>query len=142
MEEVQERIRAGWVYQVNLSHRFSFAARGLDPLAFYERLRTVNPSPFMGLLEGDGWAVVSGSPERLFSFRDGTADGTAHRRHPAAGRDAGEDDRLEAELRANVKEQAEHVMLVDLLRNDLSRVCQPGHASRSARRSPWSATAT
>ena len=51
MEDVQERIRAGWVYQVNLSHRFRFAARGLDPLAFYAALRRTNPSPFMGLLE-------------------------------------------------------------------------------------------
>jgi len=70
VEDVQERIRAGWVYQVNLSHRFHFAARGLDPLALYERLRRVNPSPFMGVLEGDGWTVVSGSPERLFNRVD------------------------------------------------------------------------
>ena len=126
VEEVQERIRAGWVYQVNLSHRFSFPAKDLDPLAFYQRLRTVNPSPFMGLLEGDGWAVVSGSPERLFRLAgdDVSARPIAGTRPRAA--DAAEDDRLEAEMRASVKEQAEHVMLVDLLRNDLARVCRPG----------------
>ena len=126
VEEVQERIRAGWVYQVNLSHRFSFPAQGLDPLAFYQRLRAVNPSPFMGLLEGDGWAVVSGSPERLFRLKGNEvcARPIAGTRPRAA--DAAEDDRLEAEMRASVKEQAEHVMLVDLLRNDLARVCLPG----------------
>jgi anthranilate synthase len=66
VREVQERIRAGWVYQVNLSHRFSFSATELDPLAYYGRLRETNPSPFMGIVEGEDWAVVSGSPERLF----------------------------------------------------------------------------
>ena len=137
VEDVQERIRAGWVYQVNLSHRFSFAARGLDPLAYYARLRRTNPSPFMGLVEGgetgvgdgtgrDRWAVVSGSPERLFSFRDGTLTARPIAGTRPRGRDAGEDTALEVELRSNVKEQAEHVMLVDLLRNDLSRVCAAG----------------
>ena len=138
VEDVQERIREGWVYQVNLSHRFSFAARGLDPLAYYGRLRRANPSPFMGLVEGgassagvgDGpaghWAVVSGSPERLFSFRDGTLTARPIAGTRPRGRDAGEDAALEVELRGNVKEQAEHVMLVDLLRNDLSRVCAAG----------------
>ncbi len=126
VEDVRERIRAGWVYQVNLSHRFGFAAGTLDPLAFYQRLRSVNPSPFMGILQGDDWAVVSGSPERLFSCADGslTARPIAGTRPRGAADE--EDERLEAELRASRKEQAEHVMLVDLLRNDLSRVCRAG----------------
>ena len=140
VDDVQERIREGWVYQVNLSHRFHFAARALDPLAVYERLREANPSPFMGIIEGGGradevgggshgstdWAVVSGSPERLFNVADGvmTARPIAGTRPRGAGPD--EDEALEAELRASRKEQAEHVMLVDLLRNDLSRVCEAG----------------
>ncbi len=123
---VQERIRAGWVYQVNLSHRFSFAADDLDPLAYYARLRATNPSPFMGIVEGRDWAVVSGSPERLFA-RDGETVST----RPIAGTrprgaTATADAALEAELRGSPKELAEHVMLVDLLRNDLARVCAPG----------------
>ena len=65
VEEVRERIRAGVVYQVNLSHRFRLLGP-VDPLLLYARLRALNPSPFMGLVEGEGWAVVSGSPERLF----------------------------------------------------------------------------
>jgi len=126
VEEVQERIRAGWVYQVNLSHRFHFDARGVDPLVCYERLRIANPSPFFGIVEGEDWAVVSGSPERLFNVVDGrmTARPIAGTRPRAA--DAAADDALEAEMRADRKEQAEHVMLVDLLRNDLSRVCEAG----------------
>ena len=126
VELVQERIRAGWVYQVNLSHRFTFPAEDLDPLAFYQRLRSVNPSPFMGLLEGDGWAVVSGSPERLFHLAgDQVSARPIAGTRPRAANPA-EDDRLEAEMRSSVKEQAEHVMLVDLLRNDLARICEPG----------------
>ena len=151
--EVQERIRSGWVYQVNLSHRFHFDARGVDPLVCYERLRAANPSPFFGLLEGDEWAVVSGSPERLFDMKPavggpgddgGTEQGRPFRgdadpsdpvwrltARPIAGtrrRGAApaEDDALEADMRADRKERAEHVMLVDLLRNDLSRVCEVG----------------
>ncbi len=126
VHSVQERIRAGWVYQVNLSHRFSFAADDLDPLAYYVRLRATNPSPFMGIVEGPGWAVVSGSPERLFA-REGDSVST----RPIAGTrprgaTAVADAALEAELRGTPKELAEHVMLVDLLRNDLARVCAPG----------------
>lgn len=126
VDAVQERIRAGWVYQVNLSHRFHFSAAGVDPLACYRRLRVVNPSPFMGLIEGDDWAVVSGSPERLFTSRQGVLSARPIAGTRPRGASEAEDGRLEAELRASVKEQAEHVMLVDLLRNDLSRVCVPG----------------
>ncbi|HJW76357.1 MAG TPA: chorismate-binding protein, partial [Thermoleophilia bacterium] len=166
VDEVQERIRAGWVYQVNLSHRFRFAAHSLDPLACYERLRVANPSPFMGIIEGgadgpadgagegstadgvaDGegaagigptrtgrtsggaagsWAVVSNSPERLFNVVDGVMTARPIAGTRPRGATPAEDEALEAELRASRKEQAEHVMLVDLLRNDLSRVCDAG----------------
>ena len=129
---IQERIRAGDVYQVNLSQRFRFPSHGVDPARLYERLRTVNPSPYMGLIEGDGWAVVSGSPERLFALSPGTEDGsrTILARPIAGTRPRGADDEadaaLERELRGSAKERAEHVMLVDLLRNDLARCCLPG----------------
>jgi anthranilate synthase/aminodeoxychorismate synthase-like glutamine amidotransferase len=125
VREVQERIRAGVVYQVNLSHRFR-AQGALDPLALYARLRAQNPSPFMGLLEGEGWAVVSGSPERLFQ-----KVGARVLTRPIAGtrprgREEAEDLRLEEELLFSPKERAEHAMLVDLLRNDLAKVALPG----------------
>ncbi|AEV16127.1 Anthranilate synthase component II/para-aminobenzoate synthase glutamine amidotransferase component II [Thermus sp. CCB_US3_UF1] len=125
VEEVRERIRAGVVYQVNLSHRFRLLGP-VDPLLLYARLRSLNPSPFMGLLEGEGWAVVSGSPERLFQkvgprVRARPIAGT----RPRGGSEA-EDLALEEELLASPKERAEHAMLVDLLRNDLARVALPG----------------
>jgi len=129
---IQARIRAGDVYQVNLSHRFRFPSRSVDPARLYDRLRTLNPSPYMGLIEGDGWAVVSGSPERLFALAPEGADGTREiRARPIAGTrprgaDPREDEALERELRSSPKERAEHVMLVDLLRNDLARCCEPG----------------
>ena len=126
VEDVQERIRAGWVYQVNLSHRFHFDARGLDPLAFYAALRRTNPSPFFGMIEGDGWAVVSGSPERLFDYVDGVITARPIAGTRPRGADVASDDALEEDLRTDRKEQAEHVMLVDLLRNDIARVSEPG----------------
>jgi len=135
-EEVQERIRAGWVYQVNLSNRFHFAARDLDPLAFYAALRRTNPSPFFGLAEGGGdqdaggargrWAIVSGSPERLFEYVDGAVTARPIAGTRPRGADAASDEDLEQDLRTDRKEQAEHVMLVDLLRNDIARVSEPG----------------
>jgi len=133
VRQIQERIRAGEVYQVNLSSRFRLPAEAAgDPLEIFARLRTINPSPFMGLLEGPGWAVVSGSPERLFSL--GPRDAAGLRRistRPIAGtrprgRDEEEDRAREQELRSSAKERAEHVMLVDLLRNDLARCSEPG----------------
>ena len=136
VDDVQERIRAGWVYQVNLSHRFHFDARALDSLAFYAALRQTNPSPFFGMFEGSGaggggagggrWAVVSGSPERLFDYADGVITARPIAGTRPRGADAATDDALEEDLRTDRKEQAEHVMLVDLLRNDIARVSEPG----------------
>ncbi|HEY0841080.1 MAG TPA: chorismate-binding protein, partial [Vulgatibacter sp.] len=132
VREIQGRIRAGQVYQVNLSQRFRFPAAGVDPARLYERLRALNPSPYMGLLEGEGWALVSGSPERLFSLSAPEGDGARIvRARPIAGtRPRGRtdlaDEALERELLASSKERAEHAMIVDLLRNDLARCCEPG----------------
>jgi anthranilate synthase len=117
---VQELIRAGEVYQVNLSRGVSAAATG-DPLAAYLRLRRLNPSPFMAYAEVGAEVVVSGSPERLVRWERAT--GTLSARPIAGTRRRGdtpeEDLALEAELRADPKERAEHVMLVDLIRHDL-----------------------
>ena len=124
--EVKERIRAGWVYQVNLSRRFRFSAQGVDPLQLYQALRDHNPSPFMGLLERETYAVLSGSPERLFSYREGIITARPIAGTRPRGLSEAEDLAREEELRNSSKERAEHVMLVDLLRNDLARVCAPG----------------
>src|SRR5690606_15606295 len=117
---------AGDVFQVNLSRgwRACFDAP-VDPAALYARLRQANPAPFAGLFAGNGWAVASSSPERLVSVH-----GRVVQTRPIAGtrpRFAGDDEAARIrELVGHPKERAEHVMLIDLERNDLGRVCTPG----------------
>ena len=126
VEKVHGYLRAGDVFQVNLSRawhaRFSEAP---EPAAVYSRLRQANPAPFAGLLAFDDWALLSSSPERLVSVR-----GHVVETRPIAGtrpRLADDDDAARIrELVAHPKERAEHVMLIDLERNDLGRVCRPG----------------
>jgi anthranilate synthase component 1 len=129
VERVREHIRAGDAFQVVLSQRFEMAT-DVDALDVYRVLRATNPSPYMYLLRFAGhespYDVVGSSPEALV-----TVTGSRAVVHPPAGsRPRGEtpaeDAVLAAELRADPKERAEHVMLVDLARNDLGRVCAPG----------------
>jgi anthranilate synthase component I len=123
---VHDYLRNGDVFQVNLSRGwnavFETAPR---PEAVYARLREANPAPFAGLLVQPGWALASSSPERLVSVR-----GDSVQTRPIAGtrpRIAGDDEQLRIkELVGHPKERAEHVMLIDLERNDLGRVCQAG----------------
>lgn len=121
----KEHIAAGDIFQVVLSQRFSapYAGDGLD---LYRVLRAVNPSPYMFYLRAGEVTLVGSSPEPLVRVEGGEVltrplAGTRPR-----GVDAAEDGRLRAELLADEKERAEHVMLVDLGRNDLGRVCAPG----------------
>jgi anthranilate synthase component 1 len=120
-----EEIKAGEAFQIVVSQRFEVNTTA-DALDIYRVLRLTNPSPYMYLLRLDGFDIVGSSPEALV-----TVQGTTAVTHPIAGskpRGAtpSEDAVLEAELRADPKERAEHVMLVDLGRNDLGRVCRPG----------------
>jgi anthranilate synthase component 1 len=122
----KDHIFEGDAFQIVPSQRH-LRQTARTPAAIYRALRAVNPSPYMFFLETDGLAVVGASPETHVSL---TADGTAALR-PIAGtrpRDASPtaDDALAAELAADEKERAEHMMLVDLARNDLARVCAPG----------------
>jgi anthranilate synthase component 1 len=121
----KEYIAAGEIYQVVLSQRFE-AAIGADPFTVYRALRHVNPSPYMYFLRMGGVSVVGSSPEMLVRV-----EGSRVETHPIAGtrprgRNADEDLRLAEELKRNEKERAEHVMLVDLGRNDVGRVCEYG----------------
>ena len=118
-------IAAGDVYQANLSQRLDVEARG-DPRTLYAALRQINPSPFAAFLRGDGFALVGSSPERLVALRDRHAETRPIAGTRPRGADAAEDDRLRAELILSPKERAEHIMLVDLERNDLGRVCRFG----------------
>ncbi|MFI6472629.1 anthranilate synthase component I [Streptomyces sp. NPDC050516] len=125
VEDIKERIRAGEAFQVVPSQRFETpcSASALD---VYRVLRATNPSPYMYLFRFDGFDVVGSSPEALVKVEDGRA-----MLHPIAGtRPRGatpqRDQALADELLADPKERAEHLMLVDLGRNDLGRVCEPG----------------
>ncbi len=122
-----EFIAAGHIYQANLSRRWQGQVRGgLGAATLYRRLRTANPSPFAALLRDGDFALISSSPERLV-----TVQGDRIATRPIAGtrpRDASpaRDAALIEALLGNEKERAEHVMLIDLERNDLGKVCAPG----------------
>src|SRR5438105_1664122 len=121
----KERIAAGDIYQVVLSQRFE-ADVAADPFTVYRALRHVNPSPYMYFIRMGGVSIVGSSPEMLVRV-----EGSRVETHPIAGtrprgRSADEDLRLAEELKRNEKERAEHVMLVDLGRNDVGRVCEYG----------------
>ncbi len=118
-------IRAGDIFQVAISQRFS-ARTAADPFEIYRALRVVNPSPYMYYLKLGDTSIVGSSPEMLLKVQGREAfyrpiAGTRPR-----GRDEKEDERLAAELAADPKERAEHIMLVDLGRNDLGRVSEYG----------------
>jgi anthranilate synthase component 1 len=122
---IKEHITAGDIYQAVLSQRFE-ATVSADPFTIYRALRHVNPSPYMYFMRLNGLAIVGSSPEMLVRV-----EGRRAETHPIAGtrpRGTNEDEdlRMAEELKRNEKERAEHVMLVDLGRNDLGRVCEYG----------------
>lgn len=133
VRKAKEYIAAGDIFQVVLSQRLS-RPTDADPFTIYRALRMLNPSPYMFFLDFTGVAGVGGEPVRLIGsspeMHVRLADGEAFL-HPIAGtrwrgKSAAEDDQLAADLLADPKERAEHVMLVDLGRNDLGRVCEYG----------------
>ena len=125
VNSVKERIAAGDCYQVVLSQRFSRHVKA-SPLSVYRALRATNPSPYMYLLRlGDEW-VIGASPETLVKCQGSRLDYRPIAGTRPRGRDEAEDVLLGQEMRADVKEVAEHVMLVDLGRNDLGRVATYG----------------
>ncbi len=125
VQKAIDYIYAGDVFQVNLSQRLLAPLRE-DPLDLYARLRVRNPAPFAGYFEHPDWVVASASPERFVRVADGIVEtrpikGTRRRQAiPEADLFTGD------ELRESEKDMAENVMIVDLLRNDLSKVCRPG----------------
>jgi anthranilate synthase component 1 len=128
VERAREHIRVGDAFQVVLSQRFSRPFRG-DALQVYRILRSINPSPYMFFLDFRDWGgyqLVGASPEMLVRVQDGIVETRPIAGTRPRGATAEEDAALEAELRADPKELAEHVMLVDLGRNDIGRVAVPG----------------
>lgn len=123
----RDYIAAGDIYQANLSREWQIrASEPIDAAALFRALADTNPAPFAGIAHWRGKEIVSSSPERLLSIRDGYAS-----TRPIAGTrprsaDPAIDQALLEELIAHPKERAEHVMLIDLERNDLGRICEPG----------------
>jgi para-aminobenzoate synthetase component 1 len=125
VQRVIDYIRAGDCFQVNLSQRLLHPA-ALPPLELYRRLRERNPAPFAGYLELGPFAVASASPERFVRIVDSEVETRPIKGTRPRSSVPTEDRRLREELRASAKDRAENVMIVDLLRNDLGRVCTFG----------------
>jgi len=125
VHRTKEYIAAGDVYQLVLSVRFAGEC-DLDPFETYRALRLLNPSPYMYYCDLGDCVVVGSSPEALVKLSDGRAQMRPIAGTRPRGEDAAHDARLAAELLADPKENAEHVMLVDLARNDLGRVARAG----------------
>ncbi len=128
VERAVTEIRDGQVFQVVPSIRFATEFGG-DILAVYRALRIVNPSPYMFLLQNAGVSIAGSSPELMSRVRDGVAYSRPIAGTRPRGATDAEDREMERELLADPKERAEHVMLVDLARNDLGRVCTFGSVS-------------
>jgi len=125
VERAKEYILAGDIFQVVLSQRFS-AEINIEPFNIYRALRTINPSPYMGYLKYKDIILISSSPEPLVKVQGKYVETRPIAGTRPRGETEGEDERLAAELLADIKERAEHIMLVDLGRNDLGRVCNAG----------------
>lgn len=125
VQKAQAHIQAGDIFQANLSTRFSVTAN-VDPWQLYQQLQAINPSPFASYWHTPWGSVVSCSPERLVRLNGQQAETRPIAGTRARGSTPEEDQELAQALRGNIKEKAEHTMLVDLERNDLGRVCTWG----------------
>jgi anthranilate synthase component 1 len=126
MQNVHNYIRDGDVFQVNLSRLWAGTTAGSPASGLYENLRQNNPAPFAGYMQLNDCAVLSSSPERLVTVRHNQVETRPIAGTRPRGIDTTSDELLQRELIAHPKERAEHVMLIDLERNDLGRICKPG----------------
>jgi len=127
VEQIRDYILAGDVFQVNLSRAWTgTAAAALDPVAIHRRLARANPAPFAGLARLPGGTLLSSSPERLVAVHNGVAQVRPIAGTRPRGLSEAQDQALSKELLGHPKERAEHIMLIDLERNDLGRICIPG----------------
>jgi len=128
IEKAKDHIREGDIYQVNLSQRLSCSFNG-DSFELYKTLRRINPAPFAAYLNLEDFQIVSASPERFIKISDGHIETRPIKGTRPRGRDEKEDAGLKKELVASEKDRAEHLMIVDLERNDIGRVCEYGSVS-------------
>lgn len=124
--QAKEYIAAGDIFQANLSQRLSANVTGIEPWDIYAMLRQVNPSPFASYMDFPDLKIASSSPERLVRVQDGVVDTRPIAGTRPRGKDSPGDEAMRSELLLNIKERAEHIMLIDLERNDLGRVCDYG----------------
>jgi len=125
VDRVRKYIAAGDVFQVNLSQRFETKLT-VSPYELYQRLREVNPAPFASYLNFDGITIVSASPERFLKVQGDLVETRPIKGTRPRGKDPVEDERLAHELVHSIKDRAENIMIVDLERSDLGRVCRYG----------------
>jgi anthranilate/para-aminobenzoate synthase component I len=124
--KAKEYIAAGDIFQANLSQRVSAHIEDMDPWGLYSNLRKINPSPFAGFMNFGDYLIVSSSPERLVRVRNGLIETRPIAGTRPRGRDTSEDEKMRRELLLDEKERAEHIMLIDLERNDLGKVADYG----------------
>jgi len=129
VEDIKNQIREGDVYQVNLSLPFYFDVSNNNMLDLYDALHTHNPSPYMGIIHDDNWWLLSGSPERLFRLENNTISVRPIAGTKKRGMSPEADNRELEELLSCPKENAEHAMLVDLMRNDLHIIADTNSVS-------------
>lgn len=125
VEAAREHIAAGDIFQVNLSQRFE-AGLPIPPYELYRHLRHINPAPFAAYLNFDEVTVLSASPERFLKLRGDLVETRPMKGTRPRGNSASEDEALARELQNSIKDKAENVMIVDLERNDLGKVCRFG----------------
>ncbi|MEU0268652.1 anthranilate synthase component I family protein [Nocardioides sp. NPDC006303] len=125
-DEVQRELRAGNTYEVNLTHRIE-VQDAIDPAVAYLRLRDLNPAPYAGFIQHHGFRLLSSSPERYATIdRNRWIETRPIKGTTPRGTCAAEDEELRRDLASNPRFRAENLMIVDLLRNDLAMVCDPG----------------
>ena len=126
VRKAKEYIAAGDIFQANLSQRISAHIGSLSPWSLYRILRAINPSPFGGFLDFGRYCIASSSPERLVRVQDHVVETRPIAGTRPRGKDLREDEKMRKELLLNEKERAEHIMLIDLERNDLGKVSEYG----------------
>jgi len=125
IERVKEYIRSGDIYQVNMSQRFEGGFTG-DPYALFTSLFDANPAPFFAYVQAGSHQIVSTSPERFLKMDQGAVEARPIKGTRPRGKSPAEDDALKQELASSPKDDAELSMIVDLMRNDIGKVCRPG----------------
>lgn len=125
IKQVQRYIASGDIYQANLSQRLTIDFKG-DPLSFYSRLRRINPAQFGTFLNYGDFQIISNSPERLLKIYDDVAETGPIKGTKPRGKNPEDDKIFIKELKTSHKELAEHIMIVDLERNDLGKICKYG----------------